>query len=103
MPFTIPRWAWFAIGGALLLLAFYLTLHAYGHAQYNAGKAAADAEWKAASEKLVDKAHKTGAKADVEAAARASDYAAKVQDEKEKIDRATEEGSSPFDVLFNAQ
>lgn len=98
--FTLPRWAWFAIGGLFLLLAFYLALDAYGDSRFDAGKAQADAEWKAAEAALLEKAANARTEADKRAAANAAEYAAKVQDEKEKIDAAISEGSSPFDVLF---
>lgn len=103
LPFTLPRWACLAIGGLLLLLAFYIALDRYGDSRFNAGKAQADAEWKAASDRLIEKAHTSAAKADVAAAARAADYAAKVEDEKERIAEAQEEGASPFDVLFGGE
>jgi hypothetical protein len=98
----LPRWAWFAIGGVLLLVAFYLALNAYGNSRYKAGKADADAAWIAASDKLIQKAQSAGTKADKAAAARQADFAAKQEDEKERIDAAQAKGSSPFDVLFNA-
>lgn len=96
----MPRWAWFAIGGLLLLLAFYLALDSYGDSRYREGKADADKAWQEASAKLVEQAHKSADKADVAAAARAQDYAAKVEEEKKAIDRATADGTSPFDVMF---
>ncbi len=96
----MPRWAWFLVGGLVLFVIFYIALDSYGDSRFDAGKAQADAEWKAASAKLVEKAHKSAAKADVAAAARVEDYAAKVEDEKEKIDAAIADGSSPFDVMF---
>lgn len=85
----------------LLILAIaYMLLDAYGDSRYREGKKDADAAWQAASDKLIQKAAKAGAKADKAAAARAADYAAKVEDEKERIDAAVENGSSPFDELF---
>lgn len=99
---SVPRWAWVALGAVLLVLAFYFALDAYGDARYREGKKDADAAWIAASNKLIDQAQKAGTKADEKAAVRAADFAAKQEDEKEKIDAAKAEGSSPFDVLFNA-
>lgn len=96
----IPRWAWIALGGVLLLLAFYWALDSYGDRKYAEGKDAADKAWIAASDKLIKKAQAAGTEADRKAAARAADHAAKVEDEKEKIDAAVKEGSSPLDVLF---
>jgi hypothetical protein len=84
----------------LILGAFYLALDAYGDARYGKGKSDTDAAWKAASDKTVAKAATEGRKADQMAGARAIEYAAKVEEEKEKIDAAIEDGSSPLDVLF---
>ena len=100
LPFTLPRWAWFAIGGVLLLVAFYIVLDAYGDSRFDAGKDKADAEWKAAEAELLEKAANSRNEADKKAASRAAEHVAKVQDEKEKIDAAVKEGSSPIDVLF---
>lgn len=102
LPFAMPRWAWFVLAGVMALLAFYLALDAYGDSRYREGKSAADKAWQEASNRLIDKAAKAGTKADTKAAARAADYAAKVEDEKEKIDAAVKEGSSPLDALFGA-
>lgn len=87
----------------LILAAFYLALDAYGDSRYREGKADSDAAWQAASAKLVDKAHETAGKADVAAAARAEDFAAKQEEEKQRIDAAVKDGSSPFDVMFGEQ
>lgn len=103
LPFAmpaLPRWAWIAIGAVLLLLAFYVALDRYGDARFKAGHEQADKEWQEASARLVEKAHKSASKADAAAAARAEDFTAKVEAEKERIDAAVQEGSSPMDVLF---
>lgn len=96
----IPAWAWIGLGAVLLLAAFYFALHAYGNARYDAGKKDADAAWIEASNKLIAKSQAAGTKADKAAAVRQADFAAKQEDEKEKIDAAVDEGSSPLDVLF---
>lgn len=96
-----PR-AWIAIGAVLLVIAFVVTLKMYGNARYEAGHADADKEWQEASNRLIEKAQKSGTKADTKAAARAADFAAKQEDEKERIHEAVEEGRSPFDELFPA-
>lgn len=100
--FTVPRWAWVALGAILLVLAFYLMLDAYGDSRYREGKKDADKAWQDASNKLIQKSQDAGTKADRAAAARQADFAAKVEDEKEKIDAAVAQGSSPLDVLFNS-
>lgn len=86
----------------LIIGAFLLTIHLYGNARYDAGHADADKEWQEASNKLIEKAQAAGTKADSKAAARAADFAAKQEDEKERIHAAVEEGRSPFDELFPA-
>lgn len=100
MPFPIPRWGWYALGAVLLVLAFYIALDRYGDARYDAGKQDADAAWQEASDKLIEDAARAGTKADKAAAGRAADFAAKQEDERERIDRAVEHGTSPLDELF---
>lgn len=99
-----PRAAKF-VGFALIALAaalaFYAVLHAYGRERYKAGKADENKVWVEASNKLIQKSQNAGTKASTAAAARQADFAAMVEDEKERIDAANAEGSSPFDVLFN--
>lgn len=84
----------------LILAAFYMLLDAYGDSRFDAGKAKADAAWQKASDDLLKKAANAKTEADKKAAARQADYAAQVEDEKERIDAATKDGSSPMDVLF---
>jgi hypothetical protein len=86
----------------LILAAFYLSLDAYGDSRYREGQSDADKAWQEASDRLIAKSQKAATKADTAAAARAADYAARVEEEKEKIDEAIAEGSSPLDVLFGA-
>lgn len=86
--------------GLAAIIAFYFALDAYGDRQYAKGRSDEERAWKEASDKLIEKAQKAEVKADKAAAARAADYAVKVEDEKEKVDAALDEGSSPFDVLF---
>jgi hypothetical protein len=96
----MPRWAWVLVGAALLMAAFYFALDAYGDSRYREGKSDADRAWQEASDKLIEKAAKAGTKADKAAAGRVADFAAKQEQEKEKVDAAAKDGSSPFDVLF---
>lgn len=103
LPFPIPalpKWAWYAIGIALAALALWLLLDAYGDSRYREGKKDEAAAWQAASDKLLAKAAEAETEADKRDAARAADYAAEVAEEKERIDHAIQEGSSPMDVLF---
>jgi hypothetical protein len=84
----------------LILLAFYLVLDAYGDSREQAGKDKADAAWIEAGRRLEQKAADAGAKADEKAGHREAEHQAELQKEKEKVDAAMAEGSSPLDVLF---
>ena len=103
MPFTLPRWAWYAIGAALLLVAFLAERTSFGNRRFNAGAEREAAAWQKASDELLRKAANAKTAADKEAAARDAEYAARVKDERERIEKATAEGTSPFDVLFGKQ
>jgi hypothetical protein len=84
----------------LILAALWWALDSYGDSRYDAGHEAADKEWQEASDRLIEKSQAAGTKADKAAAARQADFAAKQEDEKEKVHDALEEGSSPLDALF---
>lgn len=99
--FTIPRWGWYGLAAILLVAAFLAERHAYGNRRFNAGEAHADAQWKKASDKLIQKSANAGTKADKAAAVRQADFAAKQEDEKARIDAAVEHRASPLDELFN--
>jgi hypothetical protein len=99
MPTLSPRvWIALAIGVAILL--FWIALDQYGDRRYAQGEADTDAKWEQASDKLIEKAQATGKQADKAAAARTADHAARVAEEKEKLDEANATGGSPIDVLF---
>jgi len=100
LPFKLPRWAWYALGALVLLAAFWFALDQYGDKRFAQGEAKANAAWQAASDKLLDKAANAKTEADKKANARAAEYAAAVETEKEKIDAATANGGSAFDVMF---
>lgn len=84
----------------LLLAAFYLLLDAYGDSRYRAGEQSADARWEAAGRKLERQAAQSAGRAGAASAARVLDFNAKVAEEKERLDAAAVDGSSPLDVLF---
>lgn len=86
----------------LILVAFYFTLDAYGDARYREGVAAENKAWKDAQDRLLAQAAESAGTATSEDLARQIEFAAKVEDEKEKVDAAVAQGSSPFDVLFPA-
>lgn len=87
----------------LILAAFYFTLDAYGDSRYREGKKDTEKAYTDASNKLINQAANSRSKADRKAAAELADFAAKQETEKEKLDAAVADGSSPFDVMFNAQ
>lgn len=95
-------WSWVAAIGLpiLLVVAVLLALDAWGDSRYRAGKAAEHAAWVAASDKLLKDAAAAGANADKAALGRAVDFAAKQEEERNRIDAAIEAGASPVDVLF---
>lgn len=97
---SLPRWAWFAIGGVLLLLALYLALDAYGDSRYRKGVSDTDAKWVEASAKLKAEAAKSATKADDRAAARLEEHVAQATEDQEKVNEAVRNGSSPLDALF---
>lgn len=101
--FGLPRWGIYALGAILLLAALAGGVWAIHRDGYKDGKRDTDAAWQAASDKLVQDAAKAGTKADKKAAARAADFAAKQEDEKQRIDAAVKDGSSPFDAIFGEQ
>lgn len=103
MPFTMPRWGWYGLAAILLVVAFLAERTTYGNRRFHAGEDKADKAWQEASDKLIEDAKKAGAKADTKAAARAADFAAKQEDEKERIDAAVKDGSSPLDAIFGEQ
>lgn len=85
---------------ALLIGAFYVMLDKYGDSRYDAGKRDENAAWKAAQDKLLAQAAQATTKADKVALAVTLEHAAKVEEEKEKVDEAIANGGSPLDVLF---
>lgn len=89
------------IGVPLLILGlFYIALDAYGDSRFREGRAVENAAWKEAQDRLLAEAAEAGAEADAEDLARQLEHAARVEEEKEKVDAAIADGTSPFDVLF---
>lgn len=94
-----PR-VWIRIGIVVALLAAWLALIAWGNSRYEAGVSDTDAKWQAASEKLAADAAKSADAATRREAPRITAHTAQIAAEKEKIDEAIAEGSSPLDALF---
>ena len=90
------------IGLPLLLLgAAWFALDWYGDSRFDDGVVETDAKWEEAGNRLVDQAAVARNAADAKAEERAADFAAATAIEKEKLDAAEREGSSPLDVLFD--
>lgn len=90
----------FVVIPLLILGGLYLLLDAYGDAKYSAGVSDTDAKYAAASAKLHQDAANARDEATKKAAVREAEGAAKLIEEKEKIDEAVASGGDPFDVLF---
>jgi hypothetical protein len=75
-------------------------LNAYGDRRYDEGVANEKAAWVEASEKLKLEAEASATKADDAAVKRLEEYTAESAVEKEKVNEAIADGSSPIDVLF---
>ena len=101
MPFTMPKWGWYAIGAALAALALYLAITAYGNSRYREGVSDTDAKWAEASERLKAKAAESATRADDAAAVRLEEFKQQVEDEERELEEAKRTGGSPWDVLFN--
>ena len=84
----------------IILASIYLAMDAYGDARYDAGREDADAEWKAASERLEEQSRNAATDAEREAVAREREYLERLEAERNAIDETVERGGDPFDVLF---
>lgn len=83
--------------GAAVLIGAILWLRADAYAD---GERAEEARWEEAGERFEEAADQAETEADRESAARAAAEFERVKQQKEKIDAATNEGSSPFDAIF---
>ena len=95
-------WSWVAAIGVpvLIVIGLFLALDAWGDSRFRSGEAFEKAKWVAASDKLLADAARAHSEADKNAAAAALDFAAKQQEERDRIDAALSNGSSPIDALF---
>lgn len=84
----------------LVVGALWLALHLYGNSRYRAGARDTDAKWEEASRRLKEQAAQSATHADDQAAQRLEEFEQQVQEERQAIDAAIQNGSSPFDVLF---
>jgi hypothetical protein len=86
----------------LIALAIYLLVAKILGNAYDKGAADNDAIWNQASEDLVDRADNASDAADDRADDRLRNFTNQLVIEKERIDDAQANGSSPLDVLFPA-
>jgi hypothetical protein len=98
--FLMNKWVLGGIGAALLLLLFWLWLDSYGDRRYTEGVSATDAKWEEASQRMRDEAANSATRADDAAANRLATHLNQVAEERNQIDAAAQNGSSPLDVLF---
>lgn len=70
------------------------------HDAYQDGVADTDARWEEAGRVLEEQVEEAQTEADAASADRAAEEFERVKDEKEKLDAAAAQGTSPFDVLF---
>lgn len=94
-----PKLAPFAAYG-LLVVAALAALWWVRHDAYRDGVRATDAKWEAASAALQKRALEASNNASSKSDARAADYLEKVEQVKDKLDEAQQNGSSSLDVLF---
>lgn len=106
MNFAIPLWLKI-VGPIVLFLAIVAGVMAWGNSKYNAGYKAGETEtddkWQAASDKMKERAAETATKADDAAVARLEEHVAQAEEDKERVDEATRNGTSPLDALFGGQ
>lgn len=95
-------WAIVIIATLLLLVGGVLAVDAWGDSRFRAGEQLEKDKWEAASNKLLAEANEARTEAEKNAAAAALDFAARQQIERDRINDAIENGSSPVDALFPA-
>lgn len=96
---------WLKIVGPLVLLAvLFVGVKTWGNSKYRAGEKAGieatDAKWEAASDKLREDAAASATRADDAAVIRLEEHVAQANEDQEKVDAATRNGTSPLDALF---
>lgn len=85
----------------LIALGIYLWINAYGDRRFQEGVTATDAKWEEASDRLREDAANSATRADDAAANRLEEYEDQVSEERNRLDEAEQNGSSPLDVLFS--
>jgi hypothetical protein len=87
---------------AIVVGLFYWALDSYGDRKFKDGVAANQAQVDKALAQLKDDAAKSATRADDKAAVRAEEFVEQQQADKEAIDEANRNGTSPLDALFGA-
>ena len=96
----IPAPIWIGLAALLLGAALLFAIDRYGDSRERAGVEKTDAAWKAASDKLIEEAATAADAATRTQAPKIAAQAARAEEEKERIDAAIENGTSPVDALF---
>jgi hypothetical protein len=94
-----PIVAYLLVIGVVLGLGYW-ALSSYGHRKFNEGAAANQAQVDKALKKLKVDAAASATKADDAAAKRAAENVEQVTADKEALDEADRNGTSPLDALF---
>ncbi len=100
---TPHAWAAVALGAVAAIIILIVVVLSWGQSRYDAGVTATDARWVAAGKRLEEQAATSADAADRREAPRIENHAARVAEEKEKIDEAVAAGASPLDVLFGVR
>lgn len=108
MPFTVPpsayKWIFGGLGFVIILATIYFAINAYGKSEreagYKEGVSDTDIKWEAAFQEMQDHADVAIEEATTAAEAREHAYEEATEEEREKIDEATRQGTDPFDVMF---
>lgn len=96
---------WLKIVGPLVALALLVAgVMAWGNSKYRAGHedgvAETDAKWQAASAKLKQDAAASATRADDAAVKRLEEHVSQAQEDQERLNEASRNGTSPLDALF---
>lgn len=91
------------VGLPLLIIGLvWWRVDAWGDRRFNQGVEAHRAEVRAATEELKASAERSATRADDAAALRVEDHLQQTAEERERLDEAAQNGSSPIDVLFGS-
>lgn len=88
------------LGVVLFCLFIWWRVDAYGDKRFDAGVLNERSKWEAAEEKLRQEAAASATRADDAAAKRLEVHKEKIDADRQAVDQAVRDGSSPLDALF---